>query len=67
MHKVLGAVPSHLVAADFPVLHNNEAGTGKGGLRCYHSRFQCGSRRNNLKRGARLIGIVDAAVSPHGI
>ena len=67
MYKVLRPVAADLMAAYPPVPYHNITGTIERIRRLDRSRLQPGSRRDNLKRGTRLIRIVDTAVSPHGV
>ena len=54
-----------LMAADLPVFHDPEARAGEPVIQMDHSRLQpcCGC--DDLKCGAGLVGIVDAAIPPH--
>ena len=58
-------MPGDLVAADPTVLHHDVARTVKGGFRRYHALLQTRRCRNDLKGRSRLIGVTDAAVTPH--
>ena len=56
-----------LMAADLSVVHNDESRTGKGTFRGDHPFLQSRSGGDDLEGGTRFVGIVDAAVAPHGI
>ena len=57
----------NLVAADLTVIHDDKSGAGKGAFRGHYSRLQSRSGRDDLEGGSRFVGVVDTAVSPHGI
>ena len=65
--EIFRSMSSHLVASYPSVIHNDKARTAEGTLGRHRSRLQSGSRRDNLKGGTRLIGIIDAAVPPHPV
>ena len=65
LQKCLGTMAPHLVTPDLPVLHDPEAGTGEMVFQIHHSRFQPRGGRHDLKRGAWLVSIVDAGITPH--
>ncbi len=67
LHKVFCPVASHFMAAYPAVLHHDKSRTVKGIRRLDHAGFQSRSRRHDLKRRSRLIGVIDTAISPHGI
>ena len=65
LEECLRTMSPHLVAPYLPVFHNPEARTGKLVRQLYHAGFQPGRGRDDLKGGARLIGVIDAGVPPH--
>ncbi len=67
LHKIFRPVASHLVTAYPAVFHHDESRTVESICGFYHAGLQARCRRYNLKGRSRLIGIIDAAVSPHGI
>ena len=67
LHKCLCAMSADLMAADLSVVHNDESRTGKGTFRGDHPFLQSRRGCNDLKGRSRFIGIIDAAVAPHGI
>ena len=67
LYKSLAAMSGNLVAADLTVIHDDKSGAGKGAFRGHHSRLQSRSGRDDLEGGSRFVGVVDTAVSPHGI
>ena len=56
-----------LMASDLTVIHNDKSRAGEAAVRGHDTGLQSCSRRNDLKSGSRFIGIINAAVSPHGI
>ena len=54
-----------LMAADLPVFHDPEARAGEPVIQMDHSRLQPRRGCDDLKCGAGLVGIVDAAIPPH--
>ena len=65
MGKILIPMPADLMAPDPPVFHNLIPGTVKVVFqRAGPGQQRCG-RSKNLKRGSRLISVIDALIPPH--
>ncbi len=67
LHEILRPVASHLMTADFSVFHHDEAGAAERICGLHRPGFQPGSSRDDFKGGSRLVGVIDTAVSPHGV
>ena len=58
---------THFMTPDLPVLYDPESRAGKLVSQVDHARLQSRSGGDDLEGGTRFVGIVDAAVAPHGI
>ena len=67
LKKSFCSMASCLMAPDPPVFHYAKARTAEDILKRYCPRLQTGCRCDDLKGRARLICIIDAGISPHGI
>ena len=66
LYEIFSSMTPNLCTPDFSALYDNIARALKRILFPDNAVFQC-CRRNDLKGRARLVGIVDAGVSPHFI
>ena len=67
LYEIFRPVSGNLMTSDAPVFHHHISRTVKRIVYRHNALFQRGRSRHRLKSRTGLIGIVDAAVPPHGI